>query len=264
MFELPSDYELVNMSHFPYPEGTHIEFKQSFCNLNKLNKTICSFLNSNGGYLISGVEDETCRIVGVRASIKDIDNYILSVDNIFHQKIILTNDGYTIDPGCIKVKHLKLENNIDNIDNIDNKELQDGYNRYIIIVKIIPTEGKKYKLKDGSIFYRVNASNFKVSSEKMFCLSELNYMINKTKNKMTTEYNTMFNYIKKDNEKTNKELNKLKKQIKETNDILCSKILSEKKLKERELELEKELGNRKDVGIGSVFFYNICSCFVIF
>ncbi len=240
MIELPTDNELINMSNFPCTEGPHIEFKQSFCNVNKLNKTICSFLNSNGGYLISGVEDETCRIIGVQATIKDIDNYILSVDNIFHQKIILTSEGYTIHPSCIKVKCLKLK---------DKEDI------YIIIVKIIPTEGKKYKLKDGSIFYRVNASNFKVSSEKMFCLSEMNCVINKTKNKITSEYSSMFNYIKKEHEKTKKELNNFKKQIKETNDILCIKILSEKKIKEREIKVGKN---------NNIFLYNLCNCFVMF
>lgn len=242
MIELPSDNELINMSHFPFAEGPYVEFKQSFCNVSKLNRTICSFLNSKGGYLISGVEDETYKIIGVQSTLKELDNYILSIDNIFHQKIILTTEGYPINPECIKARYIKL-----------NKDEE----RYLIIAHIIPTEGHKYKMKDGTVFYRINASNLKISSERMFCLSEINYLLNKTKNKMASDYNGMFNYIKKDNEKTKKELNILKRQIKETNELLCLKILSEKKLKEKEIKLEKELEKNNMI-------FNLCNCFVMF
>lgn len=225
MPELPVDEELMKMSHFPYPEGNYFEFKKNFCHINKLNLTICAFLNSKGGYLISGIEDTTLKIKGVNATVKDIDNYILSIDNIFHQKFIVKTSGEPIVPENIKTRYIKITEGI-----------------YIIIVRITPEKDEKYKLKNGSIFYRVNASNFHISSEKMFCQSEINFLISKMKTKIIKEYDLMIDYMKQD-------INKLEKKLKETEMCLNKKILDEKE------EREKKIINQQP------FYYNICSIF---
>lgn len=59
-------------------EGTKVEFKREFGDLKNALKTICAFLNTNGGFLIFGVDDRGV-VVGVKVTdkeIRDIGNRI--------------------------------------------------------------------------------------------------------------------------------------------------------------------------------------------
>ena len=50
-------------------ETQKIEFKASCKNIDAIGKTICGFLNTNGGYLIIGIEDN-----GTISGIEDTQN----------------------------------------------------------------------------------------------------------------------------------------------------------------------------------------------
>lgn len=142
MLEFP---KLDNCTHFPLPEGTNLEFKIGFNSsmAEKIYATICGILNSGGGYLVIGVEDETRRIVGIKTD-KSMDYFLLSLDNIYHHGNIRLQDGNPLPVGTIRSGTVAAA---------DGKE--------VLVVTCTPRDGDKYTIRDGSVYYRLAASNFK-------------------------------------------------------------------------------------------------------
>jgi len=142
MFPFP---DLTNCSTFPIPEGTHLEFKRSFnsCPHDKIIATICALLNSGGGYLVVGVEDQTRAIVGFTAD-KIMDFFQLAVDNIYHIGLIKNLNGLPLSVDTVKTAIVPAA---------DNKE--------VYVITATPEADAKYSLKDGSMWYRLAASNYK-------------------------------------------------------------------------------------------------------
>ena len=142
MLEFP---KLDNCTHFPLPEGTNLEFKIGFNSsmAEKIYATLCGILNSGGGYLVIGVEDETRRIVGIKTD-KSMDYFLLSLDNIYHHGNIKLQDGSPLPIGTIRSGTVTAAND-----------------KEVLVVTCTPREGDKYTIKDGSIYYRLAASNFK-------------------------------------------------------------------------------------------------------
>lgn len=130
---------------FPLPEGTNLEFKIGFNSsmADKIIATLCGILNSGGGYLVIGVEDETRKIVGIKPN-KNMDNFLLMLDAIYHHSHIKKIDGSPITIGTITSKI---------IDCAENKQV------LVVIADAEPKE--QYTIKDGTIWYRLSASNFK-------------------------------------------------------------------------------------------------------
>ncbi len=140
--KLPVD--IVNMHVFPYPEGTHYEYKAGIrsCSIVKVYETICGFLNVGGGYMIFGIDDRTLTINGVDESQKEIDSFILKIDKIIHNGIIITNDELKLTGVNLKIESLELSNG-----------------KYLIVITVKPTPFTSYRLRDGTQIYRINASN---------------------------------------------------------------------------------------------------------
>lgn len=142
MFDFP---KLDNCTTFPLPEGTNLEFKIGFNSSmsEKIIATICGILNSGGGYLVIGVEDETRRIVGIKTD-KYMDNFLLMLDTIYHHNHIKKLDGTPI-----------------SLDTIKPAIAQAAENKEVLVVTINAEPNQKYIVKDGSVWYRLAASNFK-------------------------------------------------------------------------------------------------------
>jgi len=140
--------DLKTATNFPYPESTHFEFKCSFTALDantkrKLEETICAFLNTEGGYLIIGIHDTTREILGVHEN-KELDRFLLRVDNIYHSNSIVHDDGSTLTPGTVKAMSVPAGE------------------KTICFVQATPQPGKKYRLNSGEMYYRLSASNFRL------------------------------------------------------------------------------------------------------
>ncbi len=122
-------------------EGRHIEYKLNYNETahKTYENTICAFLNSGGGYLIFGIKDNGL-IEGIIGSIQKIDSIKLFVDRV-HTNLIIT-DGSKIE---FDTTNVYVE--------------QILYNKYIIVVKCIPTINKQYQFINGNFFTRLNASN---------------------------------------------------------------------------------------------------------
>jgi predicted HTH transcriptional regulator len=142
MFDFP---KLDNCNVFPLPEGTNLEFKIGFNSsmAEKIIATLCGILNSGGGYLVIGVEDETRKIVGIKSN-KNMDNFLLMLDSIYHHNHIKKIDGSTIP-----------------LDTIKSGIVQAAGGKELLVVTITAESGEKYTVKDGTIWYRLAASNYK-------------------------------------------------------------------------------------------------------
>lgn len=142
MFELPS---LEKCTTFPLPEGTNLEFKLGFNSsmAEKIIATLCGILNSGGGYLVIGVEDTTRRIVGIKAD-KCMDNFLLMLDSIYHHNHIKKKNGSPI-----------------SIETITSRVVPAAEGKELLIITLKAENGETYTVKDGTIWYRLAASNFK-------------------------------------------------------------------------------------------------------
>ena len=142
MFELPN---LDNCTTFPLPEGTNLEFKLGFNSSisEKIIATLCGILNSGGGYLIIGIEDTTRHIVGIKSD-KCMDNFLLMLDSIYHHNHIKKKNGSPI-----------------SIETITSRVVPTAEGKELLIITLKAENGETYTVKDGTIWYRLAASNFK-------------------------------------------------------------------------------------------------------
>lgn len=193
MFDFP---KLDNCTAFPLPEGTCLEFKLSFNSsmAEKIIATLCGILNSGGGYLVIGVEDDTRRIVGIKTD-KSMDNFLLMIDSIYHHHHIKKLDGSPVPLNTIKTGIVQAAGG---------KEL--------LVVTITAQEGEKYTIKDGTIWYRLAASNYKQTTiPTIYTEKEMDVIINKKLAEQEKILSQQFEIEKKQiNQKNQAERDKLK------------------------------------------------------
>jgi predicted HTH transcriptional regulator len=131
---------------FPALESKTLEFKESFSQSirPRITATICSFLNAKGGYIVCGVEDKERRIVGLNAPSAILDANVRWFDEFYHGKRITDSDGNPLTVGELEARLVEVVPE-----------------KYILVVTVIPTPGKTYKTRDGSLFFRLGASVYK-------------------------------------------------------------------------------------------------------
>ncbi len=139
---IPED--ISSLRYAPFPEGQQIEYKESiWLPIYKVYHTLCAMLNEGGGHMIFGVRDSDLEIRGLHASDKEIDKFILQVDNLIHLGIIVTITGVSLNTNNLKITVHKMTR----------------VPRKIIIVTVIPSLFTAYMMRNGSMFNRLNASN---------------------------------------------------------------------------------------------------------
>jgi predicted HTH transcriptional regulator len=125
-------------------------------------------LNSNGGHIIFGIVDDDLVILGCRMTSKDIDKFNLFADHLYNR--IVHTDGTIMGSNVITTRIERITKN-----------------RYVCIIGFHPEKDKSYQLTDGSFYKRINASNKKYTSAKLFHQNEVNIMIAKVENEKTKE-----------------------------------------------------------------------------
>jgi predicted HTH transcriptional regulator len=139
---IPED--IASMWTAPFPEGKNVEYKESIrLPIWKVYQTLCAMLNEGGGHMIFGIRDEDLKILGLNVHDKEIDLFILQIDNIIHQGHIITISGNRLTTVNLNIRVVPLGNR----------------RRKIIIVTVTPSLFTSYMLRNGSIFNRLNASN---------------------------------------------------------------------------------------------------------
>ncbi len=157
-------YEHFENAYFPYFESIQFEFKRSFHyqHFPKYLETMCSFLNSRGGYLIFGIDD-TRELVGLNIETCKIDETLLRIDSIVLNRRIIgrhigTNDVITLNSKNVTTEFLKNSNGL-----------------LFLIIKVTPIRASDiiFQLENGKTYYRLGASNFVDKSERFFTQSDV-------------------------------------------------------------------------------------------
>jgi len=239
----PTDEELKDMKTFPYLEGKQYEFKQAFTRLipssdgsmdymtgqpinenilltktfERIEQTCCAFLNGEGGYIICGIRDKDREMVWLQIDDIEMDKILLRIDNIFHCKSIYTTDLEDIRPENIKTRVL------------ENK------GRYLIILQVEPTPGKKYRMHDFE-YVRLNASNYANKREKFYRAKDVNGLLYYEQMKMAAKYNFA---IEQKDRKIQKLTRTLNLEMESSELLIAQKILAEKKAAEIQLERDR-------------------------
>lgn len=240
---LPSTAELTTMDTFPYIENRQFEFKKSIGFTDKIAPTLCAFLNSDGGYMIFGIEDTTRQLIGLKNTYKQVDSFITSnVDSIYHTATIVEQEsGRPVDPEQIKTSIIERPNGT-----------------YIIIIQAIKKDGTQYQMCDGHIYYRINASNYRVKNEKIYTEIEVKNILSLQKKESTKNYTTIVNCLNtqiREHEKMIQQLTTSLKHVSASKDavednyraieqLLFTKICAEKEIANEVLSQKQDLCSR--------------------
>jgi len=166
----------------PFQESSLVEFKEvtvfaglfknkslGSSGLPKYRETIIGFLNGGNGYLIMGIKNNGT-IMGVENITDDVmDKFNLWIDGSFNT--LVYKNGKPIDPSeiTIKVHVFPVE----------------GRDSRIIVIEV-ENRGKFMDImtRSGTIIYRLNASNFKVTSEPIYRKRDVKGMIHAVQGKL--------------------------------------------------------------------------------
>lgn len=138
---IPSSYTFG--ATVPLYESNQIEFKVSTISFDKLKKTVCAFLNTIGGYIFIGIDDNR-QICGIEPKVAD--NIALMVDQIICLKTVTRADGTEL---TIREASAQIVNVVG------------APGRVILIIKVQPASfSQDYMWSTGECYFRLNASNY--------------------------------------------------------------------------------------------------------
>jgi hypothetical protein len=240
LIPLPTDEEIRTLHKFPYNEGRHYEFKSSIqCPKGKVLPTLCGFLNVGGGHMIFGVADNL-NINGFTATTKDLDTFLLFVDNIVRNSHIVKGiNNETIAPEQLTSRLIHLDDT-----------------RHVLIISVSSDEGIRYQIKDGTVYYRLNASNYRVTTDRYFTESQVTMMIRDRTHLLHNEYQGVVSGMEKEIvrmseimgirnkmlEESRRSTDRVIADLSETNRLLTERILYDKVAAERRLKRRSWFG----------------------
>lgn len=166
----------------PFSESNTVEFKRvavfsglftqqtkHSSGLPKYKETLNAFLNSSGGYLIMGILDDGT-IMGVDGLTEGVlDKFNLWVDSCFNSFVY--KDGSPLDPTQVFLK-------------IHIFPVVAATSNIIIVEAINKGPPLNIMNRDGTILYRLNASNYKITAEPVYRKRDVRGMISAIKDHM--------------------------------------------------------------------------------
>jgi predicted HTH transcriptional regulator len=141
--------DLSSATTFPFPESSWLEFKEALskCVQVRIRETICGLLNIGGGYIVIGVRDCDRYILGVSDD-KTADSFQLRVDDIYHQGIVVIEDGKHLPPGAVVSAVVSA-----------------AEGKKLLVITVKPEAGQSYRMRDGTRWFRLSVSNYRLSTE---------------------------------------------------------------------------------------------------
>ena len=217
----PTKEELETLVYFPYPEGYHWEYKENVPKTAELMITVCAFLNTQGGYLVVGIRDMDLRMIGIpdSSSHKHIDSFLLSLDDIYHQGLILHEDGTRIPTSCIQAEYMQVS---------------DG--RRFMYVRVVPEAGKCYVRHCGEKYVRLSASNYRISLNRYYTEQALREREASIARRVRRDYDSVLQSLYDDINVGHDKIKELNGALERTTLLLHSKILHDKQTMEESLE----------------------------
>ncbi len=202
------------MTAFPYPEGYQWEFKENVPKSVEVTSTVCAFLNTRGGYLVIGIRDKDLAVCGIPESstLKHIDNFLLVCDDIYHQGLIIQEDGTRLPQSAVTVE-LKM--------------LADG--RRLVVVRVEPEPGKVYVRHCGRKYIRLSASNYRISVSRYYTESEIDERERCIRRNVMKEYKELIDSLYDDINTGYDKERELRHSAESTEKLLHQKILEDKK-----------------------------------
>jgi len=202
---------ITTLDIYPNLESNKIEFKTNLVPGDKLMPTICGFLNSGGGHIICGIDDTTRQIKGIDKTSKHIDTFLLNIDTIYHLRKIITEKQEALHPNTITTQICKQK--------------QD---KIVIIITIKPDINTKYQVSDGNIYYRVNASNYRINSSRMYTEYEVQSKMSHIKTHVLKDCRNLINCLQNQIIKMENKVIEIKSENSNLEKLLFSRILNEK------------------------------------
>jgi predicted HTH transcriptional regulator len=222
MFAFP---DVRSATHFPMPEGTHLEFKEGFATpMEKIFATMCGILNAGGGYLVFGVRDSDYAITGIRPKGKEYDQLLLKIDNVYHGQAIRTTDepSNSVAMGTVTTSLVPA-----------------ATDKFLLVLTMRPVPGKLYETSEGVRWHRLSASNYR---ERMpvgvYTKKDLDAAVRSERQKADAklvkyiqDYSAVLGAAKQHLDKCNS----LQKELAEAHELLYKQILDRKRAVEQEL-----------------------------
>jgi predicted HTH transcriptional regulator len=219
--EFPTNDELLNMNAFPYPEGYQWEYKENIPKSIELTATVCALLNTRGGYIVIGIRDKDLAICGIpeTSTLKHIDNFLLVCDDIYHQGLVIQEDGSRLKQATITAEL---------------RTLADG--RRLIVIRVTPEVGMKYARHCGKIYIRLAASNYLMRSSRYYTENEFLTHEVSIRRHVMKEYKELVNDLYNDINTGYDKEKQLKRVVESTEKLLYQKILEEKRHAEKKIQ----------------------------
>ncbi len=211
-----------------FAESETMEYKSQIHNygMSKYIETICAFMNNEkkGGYLIFGITDNL-KLVGLNQQ-KLYDTMTLKFDNIIHQSTIygkdLNDKIVPVTPHNIRIEY---------VHNHENK-------LFMIVDVTINTENVVYRLTDGRIIYRLNASNYVNKKKMLYTQQMIDQQISNVKQDYQDIIDINLKMYKSELTKKEKENKMLLNKIDEKEKIILKKENENKELLDTVLKQE--------------------------
>ncbi len=194
---------------FKFSESTMFEYKVSInqqTGFQKYLETICAFLNTKGGFLIFGINDNL-NLSGLSMANSDIDKFILKIDNILSTNQIIgrTNNNTTT---RLTPRNLSVES------------IVNSQKKKFLIIKAVPNPDISYQLDNGKKYFRLGASNLFDKEERFYKQADLDNAIRTAEEKYKIENNNNIKMFQGNVEKYQEEI----KNLKEDNSYLTNQI----------------------------------------
>lgn len=235
----------------PQGEGNRCEYKEArslsgamVTSLQKYKDTLIGFLNVGGGVMILGVKNDGT-ILGIEnVSVVDLDKLNVWVDTMYCH--LVYKDGSQLDPRKVsfKVRTFEVEGSYEPLpfrwnpkcwildkDTSDHTTIDISGNsvkRICIAIEAINTgEAMEVMTRGGEIIYRLNASNYKVSTEAIYRQRDVQGMIRTVHEQMSKVIKEQHNTIKRLQQKHQDEIEDILEQQKKKTDANIRAVIEQ-------------------------------------
>ncbi len=207
-------------AQMPFGEGTNAEFKlaKSFSgalhtSLTKYRETVCGFLNSGGGYLILGVDNK-----GMIVGMDEVNAVTMDKVNVWADSIFGTlslKDGTPLNPNNTSVK-------------VKAYDVEGTEGRQVVVVEALHSgQALEIMTKGGDIFYRLNASNYRLSSEPVYRKRDVEGMLQTARVQMQEVIDMQHKAMKEMQERHRQEVFRVMSQEKDKSEKQMREIMSQ-------------------------------------